>query len=147
MATNNKIENPKIDALLKEGGENRAALYFTLKDIDELLVLVKESFPKNAKYGKGYQYAEQIKAYAELYRTALQYRSEISKCIKSEIDIIIKIDSGGEDVDKVENLKKFSKELLRQAMDLKIPIDIGKNYYDEDKEINDAHKSKKGIFS
>jgi hypothetical protein len=81
-----------IKTLVEEFKENREALKFLIKDLESLKSKIDSIFPENLDKRYMRFFEEKVKAATQLFSAILEIRKEISKGLKTEIEMRNKID-------------------------------------------------------
>jgi type IV secretory pathway VirB4 component len=131
----------KIEELLKEYDEHRAAIKIMVADLEKIKEHVDKLLPMNLDVRYLRFFEEKVKAVTSLFTTLLEMRKEIARSVREEIEIRRKVDKGEGEfdlddlvnvrdmADKIEEFKdqqkklrdKLPKKELSEYTDIKIP--------------------------
>lgn len=92
MSNDKVLENKeKIESLLFEFDDHRAALKDMIKDLEDIRTKIDQLIPTNldARYMRFFE--EKVKSITALFNALLEMRKEIVKSVKDEVDIRRKI--------------------------------------------------------
>lgn len=100
----------KIDELLEEFVEHRAAIKAMIKDLEEIKQNVDKVIPTRLDARHIRFFEEKVKSVTALFNSLLEMRKEIARCVKEEIEIRRKIDKGDKefDLDEMFNVREFA---------------------------------------
>ena len=113
-----KIEAEKIDALLKEYEEQRAALKLMIEDLEKIKAKVDTILPDRLDNRLVRFFEEKIKTITSLFQTMLDVRKEILKSVKDEVEVRTKVNLGDdleESLDDIRGLAKRVEKLQKEA--------------------------------
>jgi len=106
-------QDEKIESLLGEFLEHRAAIRVLIGDLERIKLTVDRLIPESldARYVRFFE--EKIKTITSLFTTLLEMRKEISKSVKDEIDIRRRFVSKGEqqDIEQVIDIRAMAKKI------------------------------------
>jgi len=86
----NSNKNESIRKLIEEFTENRQALKSMIIDLEKLRLNIDKLFPDTLDKRYMRFFEEKIKSATELFKAILDVRKEISKSLKTEIELISK---------------------------------------------------------
>jgi len=86
----NSNKNESIRKLIEEFTENRQALKSMITDLEKLRLNIDKLFPDTLDKRYMRFFEEKIKSATELFKAILDVRKEISKSLKTEIELISK---------------------------------------------------------
>lgn len=100
----------KIDELLEEFVEHRAAIKLMIGDLEEIKKNVDKVIPTRLDARHIRFFEEKVKSVTALFNALLEMRKEIARCVKEEIEIRRKIDKGEKewDIDEMFNVRDFA---------------------------------------
>jgi len=142
----------KINELLEEFVEHRAAIKLMIGDLEEIKKNVDKVIPTRLDARHIRFFEEKVKSVTALFNALLEMRKEIARCVREEIEIRRKIDKGEKEfdldelfnvrdfADKVTDFKEESRKLRKKIID-KVPTEF------DDVEIpgiTDKEKNKEG---
>jgi len=113
-----KIEAEKVDALLKEYEEQRAALKLMIEDLEKIKAKVDTILPDRLDNRLVRFFEEKIKTITSLFQTMLDVRKEILKSVKDEVEVRTKVNLGDdleESLDDIRGLAKRVEKLQKEA--------------------------------
>lgn len=87
----NSNKNESIRKLIEEFTENRQALKSMITDLEKLRLNIDKLFPDTLDKRYMRFFEEKIKSATELFKAILDVRKEISKSLKTEIELIGKV--------------------------------------------------------
>ena len=118
----NSNKNESIRKLIEEFTENRQALKSMIIDLEKLRLNIDKLFPDTLDKRYMRFFEEKIKSATELFKAILDVRKEISKSLKTEIELISKtlfnedeIELTHQELSKLtDQVDKFKSKKLKQ---------------------------------
>jgi uncharacterized protein Yka (UPF0111/DUF47 family) len=118
----NSNKNESIRKLIEEFTENRQALKSMITDLEKLRLNIDKLFPDTLDKRYMRFFEEKIKSATELFKAILDVRKEISKSLKTEIELISKtlfnedeIELTHQELSKLtDQVDKFKSKKLKQ---------------------------------
>jgi hypothetical protein len=103
----------KIDELLQEFVEHRAAIKEMIEDLMKIKMKVDKVIPESLDARHLRFFEEKVKSVTALFNSLLEMRKEIARCVKEEIEIRRKLDRGEKefDVDEMFDIREFAEKV------------------------------------
>lgn len=100
----------KIDELLEEFVEHRAAIKAMIKDLEKIKENVDKVIPTRLDARHIRFFEEKVKSVTGLFNSLLEMRKEIARCVREEIEIRRKLDKGEKeyDLDELFDVRQFA---------------------------------------
>lgn len=114
-----KIENEKVDSLLREYEDQRVALKLMIDELEKIKVKIDTILPERLDNRFKYIFEEKIKTISALFQIVLDVRKEILKSIRDEVEVRTKVNLGEDVEESLEDIRGLAKRVEKLQKDAK----------------------------